>query len=378
MLFVGVFFATNATEMIVKKSGKEFFIASRIDEEHVIVYNFRNCMFNDLFTFYKVSLLKDSGGIIPSNFEKLPAIILNESTSDNIGPFAVKLGGWCGGNHAYKDEKTRTARTIWTRVLVDGKVVLKDTTFVAHDINIEVKNDIYSPISTRKVNQTIEFIDTLCLERVRYRVNGGSIEVMVEHYYKNKLPVIIERYYGMQSMFREEKWMLTPNGQYDDWTPIEKVDRFIKKDYPYFNRFVEKNGNSYQATYISLKGLGERKEVKPDDVVFIGNSWTKSYHKTIGGASRERGDKDSWIGTYTWFAEPIIDANGVFAYEGVINGKQALFVNWVGEKKEIEIPLKDAGVFKHIIENPSHAKIRKTTESLYIKGDKTGSIILSR
>ena len=107
MLFVGVFFATNATEMIVKKSGKEFFIASRIDEEHVIVYNFRNCMFNDLFTFYKVSLLKDSGGIIPSNFEKLPAIILNESTSDNIGPFAVKLGGWCGGNHGENRTKER-------------------------------------------------------------------------------------------------------------------------------------------------------------------------------------------------------------------------------------------------------------------------------
>ena len=44
--------------------------------------------------------------------------LLNEATSDNIGPFELMAGGWCGGNHSYADDNT-------TRTAFTDKVIIK-------------------------------------------------------------------------------------------------------------------------------------------------------------------------------------------------------------------------------------------------------------
>ena len=72
--------------------------------------------------------------------------------------------------------------------------------------------------------------------------------------------------------------------------------------------------------------------VDDSDVVFIGNSWSKSYHKTIGGKNISAGDSTSWHGIYTWFSAPVTDtyrendgeAEPAFEYQATINGTPTL------------------------------------------------------
>ena len=62
-----------------------------------------------------------------------------------------------------------------------------------------------------------------------------------------------------------------------------------------------------------------------DDVVFIGNSFTKSYHKLIADRLRVAGDEDSWHGVYTWFSKPLYDEGGALAFLGAVSARRALF-----------------------------------------------------
>ena len=72
-------------------------------------------------------------------------------------------------------------------------------------------------------------------------------------------------------------------------------------------------------------GIGDRHLVDADDVVFIGNSWGKSYHKLIGNASVKNGDTTHWEGIYTWFIQPVNTDPEYFSYLGCLNGKPAIF-----------------------------------------------------
>lgn len=91
---------------IITKTGEDVYISSMIDDRHVINYWFKKCMANDLFTFYRVSITSDS-----TNTQ-----IVNETYSDNIGPFNILEGGWCGGNHLFLDEKTHS-RNIFYQIV---------------------------------------------------------------------------------------------------------------------------------------------------------------------------------------------------------------------------------------------------------------------
>lgn len=83
------------------------------------------------------------------------------------------------------------------------------------------------------------------------------------------------------------------------------------------------------AAFMTDKGLGNRKLVDNSDVVFIGNSWTKSYHKLIGNAVVRRGKETNWEGIYTWFVTPVTDNDSEISYLGYYNGKKCLFVGQV-------------------------------------------------
>lgn len=73
------------------------------------------------------------------------------------------------------------------------------------------------------------------------------------------------------------------------------------------------------------KGIGDRHLVAPDDFVFIGNSWSKSYHKLIGDATVKNGDKTQWEGIYTWFISPLYSNPEYFSYLGCMNGRRVIF-----------------------------------------------------
>lgn len=352
----------------VKKTGENVYISSKIDECHEINYWFKQCMANGLFTFYRVSIASGSGG----------NTVVNEACSDNIGPFDIRNGGWCGGNHLLANGKTKTAETFSVKLYADGRSIPSDTTLKARTITFEVKNYIFNPTSAKKRDNKVYFTDTLCIENVIYTINSNNIQVDLSHEYTNKIPVTILKYYGMQSMFKNEKQILTPLGEYTSWTDIDKTDRFKKREFPLFNRYIEKSDSYFQSSFLLNRGLGTHRELPDDDVIFIGNSWTKCYHKLIGNVHRIAGNNDSWSGVYTWFATPLLDTDSAFAYGGYIDGKNVLFFsnNTKGDFT-ISLPKKPTNKKINIIENTSGAKIKKKNRFIHISSNSSGSVIIS-
>ena len=96
--------------MRVKTRGENLYIAAKMDGERDIVYWFKRCMFNELYTFYRVGIVRNTASEPIRDPSREPEIELNLAFSDNIGPFAVSGYGWCGANHSYKEgQKVRTA-----------------------------------------------------------------------------------------------------------------------------------------------------------------------------------------------------------------------------------------------------------------------------
>src|SRR5699024_3422428 len=135
----------------------------------------------------------------------------------------------------------------------------------------------------------------------------------------NRTPVIITKYYGMQSMFKDENQLLTPLGKYPFWTNIHQTNRFKKQDFPRCNRFIEKADLYFQSSFLLHRGLGTHDELPDHDVIFTGTSGTACYHKRIGNALRAIGDLDSWSGVYTGIATALLDTGSAFAIAGFIN-----------------------------------------------------------
>lgn len=77
-----------AKAMKVALDGEFLAIESRLEGCHSIRYEFSRCMANHIYTFSRV--LVDS-------------VVVNEATSDNIGPFLIENSGWTGGNHLLPD-----------------------------------------------------------------------------------------------------------------------------------------------------------------------------------------------------------------------------------------------------------------------------------
>lgn len=360
-------YSQNELSMI-RKTGENVYISSKMDEHYEINYWFRKCMANELFTFYRVSIASNHGD----------KILVNEACSDNIGPFDIRNGGWCGGNHLYLDGKTKTAGTFSTKLVADGQSISSDTILKACTIKMEVKNYIFNPLSAEKKDNSIYFTDTLCIEKVIYTINKNCIQVDVFHNYTNLVPVTIVRYYGMQSMFKDEKRLLTPSGKYTSWTDIDKTNRFKKKDFPQFNRYIERNDSCFQSSFLLNRGLGTHNELPADDVIFIGNSWSKCYHKLIGNAHRTIGNYDSWSGVYTWITTPLLDTGSAFAYHGFIDGKKAVyFSNSTKGDFTVLLPENSKGKKINIIENTADIKIKKKNGFVSFSCSSPGSAIIS-
>lgn len=305
LVLLGAVSAPAATVTVLR--GSVIFSESLPSGENIRI-EFASCMANKLYTFKSVSV---------------NGTPVNTTTSDNIGPFMLADGSWTGGNHLNND--VRSARTNAVRVYVDGQEVSRDKQASYKDcsvLDIEVDNILLIPGKEDK-----EFAE----EKMSYRVAGNSIDVTAHHTYKNESPITVSRYYGMQSMMQGETEILTPGGAYSRWTPIAGVDRFNKASAPNFCTFIEHSPECYQAAYMATEGLGDRHLIDDNDWVFIGNSYSKSYHKTIGDKQVKAGDETMWHGVYTWFVEPVLDGcrdeagSGEFEYAGYLGGKPVIF-----------------------------------------------------
>jgi len=273
---------------------------------------FNRCMANNLYTFQSVIL---------------DGVEVNHTDSDNIGPFLIGTG-WVGGNHTNPDAtgtQVQSAKTVSLEAYIDGEKINSSAikNYTGDVLTVKVVNTLYMP------GQSVE---TFATETMTYIVAGNSIDVTGEHAFSCTTPQTIDRYYGMQSMFIGETEVLTPGGKYSTWTPIASVDRFTHMSAPNFNTFIEHSANGYQAAWMeSSPGLlGNRLLVPDNDVVFIGNSYGKSYHKIIGSHSVKAGDKTTWHGVYTWYKTPVADncrgsQAGTYSYRGTLGGVPTLF-----------------------------------------------------
>lgn len=282
---------------------------------------------NRLYTFCSVSL---------------DGVEVNHTrSSNNIGGFYAD-GWWMGGNH---NDGEPNANTIRVSVALDGKSITPGVDQLSGSVlTVEVENDIF-------------FYDKkkFCTEMISYSISGNSIEISGEHRYCHPQSIIIDRYYPMQSVFVDEKELLTPGGKCRIWTPLvpasegEEIE-ITKASAPNFCTFVEHSDNGYQAVYLSREGIGNRDWVRPGDVIFIGNSWGKCYHKAIGNYAVKDGDVSKWHGVYSWFRTPIRDNcrkvtdDLTFDYGAFINGEPVVMhLSTKGELMQVsgidEIPV---------------------------------------
>ena len=302
---VSLGFVAGASQVELK--GEMLAVSGDTGDGHAIVMEFSRCMANELYTFSRVTV---------------DGAVVNRATSDNIGPFLIKNSGWTGGNHLMPDGVTHSAHTLSVTIAADGKILECDTVMTARSVVVTVVNRLLCPFDASS---------TFAIETMRYTVQGNSIQVDAEHQFQNPEPLVVERYYGMQSMMADENAVLTPEGEYSQWTPVAKVDRFAKSAAKGFDTFIERSDKCYQAAYMCPEvGLGDRHAVKPDDVVFIGNSWSKCYHKLMGDVEVKKGDTARWKGVYSWFVVPVTDNECEFAYRGYIDGKHTLFRKQLG------------------------------------------------
>ena len=124
-------------DMRVRLAGENLYITAKLDAGHDIVYWFKSCLFNQLYTFYRVGLIDNAEETV-SDPLKEPTTVLNLAYSDNIGPFAVSGNGWCGANHSYKEGGTvRTAATERYSIAVNGVQPTSGVLMKADSVTVE-------------------------------------------------------------------------------------------------------------------------------------------------------------------------------------------------------------------------------------------------
>lgn len=308
------------------------------------VYWFKKCMSNELYTFYRVGYrtvtrnYADTDGI-----SSLSGItLLNSTGSDNIGPLGFNDGGLVGGNHLWNNDtelRVKTAKTDSYTIYVNGKQMVAGDKIYTDKVIVKVVNTLYDPAETPTAGQAILTIPA-STETVVYEVSENNIFVSVNQHLADNCNNILNRYYGMQSMFGDSDYpesYITPRGQYTDWQAAANAS-FIKSSYPDFNRFVEKNSNGYQSTYLLPSKYGLHDKLRNNQKIWD-YAGSKAYHHLFfvnDFTEATPGLSFTWSGVYTFFAAAILDNSDALIYKGVLNDRPAIFVN---AKRAITAPV---------------------------------------
>ncbi len=373
-----------------KIDGENLYVAYNSDGEE-ITYWFKKCMANNLYTFYRIGYRT-----VDRTYPSVEGVstgagitYINKTASDNIGPLIMSNGGAVGGNHHYPNETDEhlylTAKTDSFSIYANGVEVPESAEGYAESILVKVKNTIYDP-AIPPVNVDDTSLSTpLCEECVSYAIRKNTIEVAVSHRFVSTTTNSISDYFGMQSMFEGESHFMTPNGAYVNWQAVASSEQFTKRNYPNFNRFIEKKNTSgtYQSTYLEDFGLGNHSRLGDGWPIFHRGS-NKSYHRLIGGTPYSIANKFmQWAGSYTFFHSPLYEDDGVFVYMGTIRGKDVLFINTKSAYSG-SIPLPSSLLLSKlsVIENygikdeNGNVNFQIGGCGLYIESESTGSLIL--
>lgn len=341
------------SKMMVELSsdGENLFAAS--NNNHLeYVYWFKKCMNNDLYTFYRVGY-RVVDRKVPST-ENITTdsniVIINQTDSDNISPVKWVNGGFAGGNHLWNEnygaDSVKTAKTNSYNIYADGEKLVAGEKTLCKALEIVVENTIYDPSETPVEGQTILTIPA-SIETVKYVVQNNTIFVTAQQKIVSTTNTL-ERWSGMQSVFGGSgTQFITPKGQFTDWTNYpDSATFFIKGNYPDFNRFIQKKSNCYQCAYLIPNKLGTHYKLSNSDNIFVANVG-KMYHQQVaaGGFTEPTpGLSLAWSGAYIFFKDAILDDSNAFAYYGIVNRKETIFINTKGACDiNIEMPAKFVG-----------------------------------
>lgn len=360
-------------QQVAKVRNGCLFIGAKYDGQRDLLIEFSRCMYNRLMTFRQVGLAENSGETAALNPDRSPDVLLNSAFSDNIGPLNIQGGGWCGANHSFAEQnRVHTAAHVSAQFFADGKELRDGDQVRANQVWIKVHNVIFNPLFPPKSGADV--LDTpLCHEEVDYTVENGSIFVSLKQTFVNEAPVIVNTYYGMQSMFCNETEIMTPSGPYTEFTPETQVEYFLKSDYPNFRRFIERRSETraadgqpvsadvrapvryYQSAYLLPVGMGMHQEVNDKEFLFT-HSYGKCYHRLISGKKKTTGQIVSWQGLYNW-PQPLQDNQDLLAYTASRDWCEYLFMDLKRETDRLHFSL------------PERLKGRK-----YVVAEKSGGI----
>lgn len=253
-----------------------------------IAISFSKCMENQLMTFASVSI---NGKMV------------NQTSSDNIGPFVVN-GWFMGGNHlGYDQSGPKTGKTISYTVTLDGEEPEVNKNVEGDVLVVDVANEIYYADGKK-----------FCDELIKYTVSGNTIDVLATHNYTHPTPLTVSLYYGAQSMFVATELLLAGEKKNaNKWIslPGKSAIDIYKKDFPKFSTYVEGCANGYQAVYKMEEGLGDASCVADNGEVYLfrnyGGATGKSYHVMMWNNPVKQGDTTTWHAIYSWFDKPTKD-----------------------------------------------------------------------
>ncbi|RKO73399.1 hypothetical protein D7322_01665 [Sphingobacterium puteale] len=362
----------------IKVVGDQAYIGAKFDKTQDITILFRKCMFNDLMTFFQIGLANNSSALPSKTPERKPDQILNLTTSDNIGPVLIQGGSWIGGNHSYQETgKSKTAKTLSYAFYADGELLKAGDERWAQVVTVRVKNALYDPLrpGPQSDGEQTSLDHTLILEDVIYTILGGSIQVELSHKYQSNEKRIVERYYGMQSMFVGETDLMTPNGPFSDFQRIPEDTTFSKRAGQDFNRIIELN---------SVTGICQSTFLYPEPKRFLGKdnkafirAYGKSYHNLLASKEIKKGEFFSWSGLYTWF-RPLTNNHNYLAYCGKMEGEQLIFIDCKCPfQGEIVLPNSLLNKKYRILFLDQGIGIQKSKQGLKMKAKRNGSLILA-
>lgn len=332
--------SASKKDLCVLKKGDELFVGVKQDDGRDLLIHFKHCMYNNLMTFYKVGYAENLTDRALENPDREITQIFNHSFSDNIGPMNVVGQSWLGGNHSYQERgKTRTARTETYSILVDDKELQDDKALFGSKLELRVENTIlYAPVFiAENDDQPIELPEILATEFVTYTMEGSNILVSVTHKFYNENEITIHRYYGAQSM-AQGKELYFVNGHTQDFVPKGTDMEALKKDYPNFNKYVQKDikKSAYESVYLLDSGLGNHQMIGDSVAIYIASSFNKVYHYLVNNQVYKKGDSHHWTALYSWF-QPFVDDENVLVYQAKMKGRNIVFIdvkkNYEGEVK---------------------------------------------
>lgn len=357
--------------------GSAIHINTKFDGNHDLRISFSKCMFNELMTFSKVGLIQNQDTIASDQFDKNCSIIINEATSDNIGPVNINGHGWFGGNHSFQEKGAlQTAQTLSYKVFADGQSVKKGSSLYAKSIVINVINTLFDPTSVILNNDVpTGFNNYMCTEYINYYIQEGNIEVEARHVWNNASPFTIMHYYGMQSMAKGDE-IFFPNGNMTDF--ISKRDG-IQESFGKcsdFDRFIQRNAKKdwYESALLFKENLGLHTNISTIDFVYL-VSYGKVYHHLLSNKDVYKGLETKWHGIYSYI-KPIVDTDLCLAY--VIKTKDAyqlLIDIKKGGSTEFALPDKIQNKEMKVIQNNQNLKAELINQQkVRITADKPGSI----